>query len=45
MQYNMKSSLVKFAMWARAMGVDTAGMDTRRRLRPPSMPSGRWLSV
>ena len=30
MQYNMKSSLVKFGDVARAMGVDTAGMDTRQ---------------
>ena len=30
MQYNMESSLVKFGDVARAMGVDTAGMDTRQ---------------
>lgn len=30
MQYNMESSLVKFSDVARAMGVDTAGMDTRQ---------------
>lgn len=30
MQYNMESSLVKFGDVARAMGVDTAGMDIRQ---------------
>lgn len=30
MQYNMESSLVKLGDVARAMGVDTAGMDTRQ---------------
>lgn len=30
MQYNMESSLAKFGDVARAMGVDTAGMDTRQ---------------